>query len=206
MAEQAMEERIAPDTTVEPAIALVAAVRAGEVGATAALFDRYGSYVERILVRLLGQHDPDLEDLLHEVFIECFTSLDRLVDPSRFKPWLAQIAVFTARTAIRRRKRKRWLTFLAPWDVPERASMPTDHAQKQLVDRLYRALDDLAPDDRIAFSLRFLEQMTVAEAAEITGVSPATLKRRLVRARDNLRRALGVELPIVASKDGEESP
>ncbi len=186
--------------------ALVADLRAHRPGAAAALFDRYGTYVERILARVLGHLDPDLEDVLHEVFAHCLEDIHKLTDPARLRPWLAQVAVFTARTVIRRRKRRRWLSYLVPWELPETAAPPVDHGERQLASRLYEALDQLPADERIAFALRFLEDMTVAEAAEAAGCSPATLKRRLVRARDAMRKAVAVDVDSGCFELAPEEP
>jgi RNA polymerase sigma-70 factor, ECF subfamily len=146
--------------------------------------------VERILVRLLGHTDPEVEDVLHESFAHCFANLAKLSDPDRLKGWVAQIAVTTARMTIRKRRRRRWLSYLAPWQVPERASPSVDHAGRQLAERLYQVLDRLPSDERIAFALHVVDEMTLAETAEATGVSIATLKRRLARAREAVRRAI----------------
>jgi RNA polymerase sigma-70 factor, ECF subfamily len=185
---------------------LVRDLREKRPGAGAALFDRYGSYVERILARVLGHTDADLEDVLHEVFAHCLEDIGKLSDPMRLKPWLGQVAVFTARTVIRRRRRRRWLSYLVPWEMPEAAEPPVDHAERQIADRLYRALDRLPADERIAFALRYLEEMTITEAADVAGVSPATLKRRLVRARETMRNAIQLDSDAghfeLAAEDG----
>ena len=49
--------------------------------------------------------------------------------------------------------------------------------------RVYRLLEHLPVDERIAFGLRFMDGMGLRETAELCGVSPATIKRRLGRAQ-----------------------
>jgi RNA polymerase sigma-70 factor, ECF subfamily len=77
-----------PDTDA----ALVEALRAGRPGASAALFDRYGVHVRRVLVRVLGA-DREIADLMHEVFVQVLESVHRLEDVRAFKGWSARAGV-----------------------------------------------------------------------------------------------------------------
>src|SRR5688500_11996384 len=90
---------------------LIRRLCAGDRWAERALIDRYAAHVERILMRILGGH-PDLDDLTQEVFVRAFERLDELHDPPALPRWLGAIAVFVAREAIRRKKRRQWLIFL----------------------------------------------------------------------------------------------
>src|SRR5262245_6669407 len=87
---------------------LVAAVSAGHAGAGQALFDMYAGYVRKVLLRVLGM-DPEISDLVQDVFVVALESLHRLENPRALRGWLAQIAVFQARHYIRRRKQWRIL-------------------------------------------------------------------------------------------------
>jgi RNA polymerase sigma-70 factor, ECF subfamily len=161
--------------------ALVEALRAGDAGASGALFDRYAPLVQRVLARVLGL-DPELPDLLHDVFVEALSSIDRLDEPSRLRPWLTSIAVFVARGCIRRRKRRRWLRYLG-WDEPvdPPAQAPAGPAAVAL-SLTYAILGRMPDDERIAFSLRIIDGMELTEAAQACSVSLATIKRRIARA------------------------
>ena len=90
--------------------------------------------------------------------------------------------MFTARKAIRRRRRKRWLTFFA--DVPEPAAgAPWAGPELQEAARcVYRILERIPVDERIPFSLRMLEDLDLEATARACGMSLATVRRRLVRA------------------------
>lgn len=161
---------------------LVAALRAGRISAKAALFDRYARHVQRVLSRVLGP-DPDIPDLLQDVFVSALESIDRLSDPNALRPWLARIAVFTARGRIRRRVRWR---FIRSEPLEELTEIEANLASAEVSEALratYRALEQLPPDERIAFALRFIDGMELTEAAAACGVSLATIKRRLVRAQ-----------------------
>ncbi len=166
------EECVRADAT------LVESLASGDPGAPALLFDAYGKYVERLLVRVLGS-DPELEDLLHEVFAQALANIGQLRDPARLKGWLTRMTVFVARGALRRRQRHRWLVFLPDEDLPPQRAPSSSPEVRDLLERVFAVLARLHPNQRVAFSLRYVEGMTLPEAAEAAGISLATFKRWL---------------------------
>ena len=160
---------------------LVALLRAGHPNAKAKIFDRYGEYVERLLIRVMG-NGPDVEDLLHDVFMQTFISVHTLKDASRFKAWLTRLTVNTARSAIRKKSRSRWLVFLPHHEVPEVHADTASSEEVTVV--VYRVLRKIRnADDRVAFTLRHLDGMTLQAVADATGCSLATVKRRVERGK-----------------------
>lgn len=174
---QNFDERTQVRPVRDPA-ALVEMVRGGHVGGTDALFAAFGRYVERLLVRVLGP-DPEIEDLLHEVFAEALSNIGKLRDPERLKPWLTRITVNVARGALRKRKRRRMLVFVQPEELGEHPSVAASPEATDLIERVFDVLQALRPNHRLAFCLRYIEGMTLPEAAEAAGVSLATFKRWL---------------------------
>jgi RNA polymerase sigma-70 factor (ECF subfamily) len=161
---------------------LVLALRARHPDAGTQLFDRYAPHVRRVLVRVMGP-DSEILDLVHDVFVTALESVHRLMDPKALRAWLTQIAVFTARARIRRRVRGRILRFLPFGDLPEPELPPADFEASQAMQAVYRVLDGLDTDQRIAFALRFIAGMELTEVAASCNVSLATIKRRLARAQ-----------------------
>lgn len=160
---------------------LVAGLRARNPAAEAALFDRYANLVQRVLVRIMGP-DPELPDLMHDVFVSAYESIHSIREAVTLPEWLRSVAVFVARNAIRRRTRRRWLSFVAPQELPELPAVTRDPAADELLVALDRVLGRMNVDERIAFVLRYFEEMTLPEVAEACRVSLATAKRRLARA------------------------
>lgn len=175
--------KVVPLRAAQDDAALVEAIRAGRKGADAALYDRHAPYVRRVLLRVLGR-DGEFDDALQEVFVRALSSLHRLDDPSRVRAWLASIAVVTAKDVIRRRKRRSWLRYFTPERVPEVASAGASNEAREELRAVYAILDEMNADERIVFALRFIEKMTLEEVADACGVSLATGKRRLKRARE----------------------
>ena len=122
--------------------AIVAGLKERNPGAAAALYDRYADHVQRVLARILGV-DPDLEDLLHEVFVQALGSAASIEDGDRLKGWLTIVTVHTARAHIRRRVRRRWLQFWEPAAVPEVPVTGADHEARDLVRSMYGVLERL---------------------------------------------------------------
>lgn len=162
---------------------LVEKVGAGDAAAMATLFDVHAEMVERILARILGRgRDVDLADLIQDVFVRALEGIGRLSDPRLLRPWIAGIAVRTARETIRARARRKWLRFLPGYEVPEVATPPLDDEAREALRSAYAILDSLTSDDRIAFCLRNIEGMELLDVARACGTSVSTVKRRLERA------------------------
>ena len=172
------------DDAVDEA-ALVKAVLAGDVRARATFFDLHAGLVQRVLARALGA-DGELEDLLHDVFVEAFASLRGLRDPRAIRAWLVGVAAHTARRCIRRRQRGRWLLFLGEAELPE-PSLPLGEDAYGELRTIHQLLGRLGVDEQLVFSLRWLEGMRVDEVAEACALSLSTTKRRLAAAERRFR-------------------
>lgn len=186
---------------------LVEAAVRGDEAAAGEIFDRHAPRVRRVLARVLGP-DGDLQDLVQDVFVFALRDLSKVRDPDALGAWLTGVAVHTARRAIRKRTRWRWIRFFAPEDVPEQPSDGHDHDASEALVATFRILDRLPADERIAFSLRFLDGMELTEVAAACDVSLATVKRRLRRAEDTFRAAAAND-PALRDRlhtDTEEGP
>jgi RNA polymerase sigma-70 factor, ECF subfamily len=161
--------------------ALVEGLRARTPAALSAFHERFSGHVLRVLARVLGS-DRDLADAHHDAFVRALSSLDTLRDPGALKAWITSVAVFTARTCIQRRTRRKWLVFFAPDEVPPIVARPHDGEVHEALRATYRALERLPADERIPFALRRIEGMDLQEVADACSVSLATIKRRLARA------------------------
>lgn len=162
--------------------ALVASLLARHPLARGALFERHAPHVRRVLLRVLGL-DQEILDLLQDVFVTAMSSIGSLEDPRALRPWLTSIAVRHARSLIRKRSRRRVLSFVDGRELDRHlaASSPADLHEP--VRALYDILKRMPADERIAFALRFVDGMDLYEVAAACKVSRATVSRRLERAR-----------------------
>jgi RNA polymerase sigma-70 factor (ECF subfamily) len=168
-------------SSYEDDAALVAGLHRGESAARVALVERYEPLVERLVAGALGI-DAEIADVIQDVFVAVFQGIKSLKDASALRSWIATLAVFTARGRIRRRRRWRWIHFLAPEDVPEVPVTGPQGETNEAVRATYKVLDSFPPDERMAFTMRFVSEMQLTEVATACKVSLATIKRRLARA------------------------
>jgi RNA polymerase sigma-70 factor, ECF subfamily len=152
------------------------------------LFRRYSSYVAAIAYRLLGREE-DVDDTIQEVFLAAVRGVHAVRDPAAVRAWLARVTVRAARQRLRKRRLRSFLGLDEPatYDaVVDRGATPE---QRALVARVYRVLDALPANQRIAWSLRYIEGEALENVASLTGCSLATAKRRISAAAVELEEA-----------------
>ena len=136
----------------------------------------------------------DVEDVVQDVFLRGFRELASLREPERLGSWLTASAVHRVHKIFRRRRLQRLLgerLVVHAAIEPEQAhagATPETRAELALLDR---ALDALDEHDRMAWVLRHLLGHQVAEVAELTRCSLATVHRRLARAQAHVQAAFG---------------
>ena len=168
---------------------VVQAVLAGDVDAYGALVSRYAAEYMRFAVRMLGTRE-DADEVLHTAFYRAYQHLGSCQDPTRFGAWLYRIVVNECRTrASRRGRRERRLVRDEAPRAQLAASDRTD-GQFALREELQRAIDCLPVDQREAFVLKYVEELSYEEMSEITGAGISALKMRTKRACDRLREIL----------------
>ena len=160
---------------------LVAGLRAGETWATPALVERYGRHVRRILTRVLGTQDSEHADVFQEVMSGAWEGIAQLKDPGALKAWLTRIAVFTARNALRSRRRRRWISFFE--NVPDVEAAWAGPELQEAARAVYQIFDRIPVDERIPFALRMLDDQDLEATADACGMSLATVRRRLAKAQ-----------------------
>jgi RNA polymerase sigma-70 factor, ECF subfamily len=159
--------------------ALVHALKRGEAGAPGRLYDRHAEAVQGMVYRLLGR-DTELDDIVQEVFIYALYSIDKLREPAALKAWLLGVAVGKVRSHLRRRFRRRWLSFLPQEELPDPPA-PSPEPQAELTRDVCGILDHLPADERIALVVHRIEGLPLHEAAKACSMSLSTFKRRLAK-------------------------
>lgn len=152
------------------------------------VFRRYAPYVAAVAHRLLGR-DADVDDTVQEVFLVAVRGLAGVRDPSAVKSWLARIAVRVARRRLQMRRFKTYLGMDDPSAYDTVADSQASPEQRTLLARVYRVLDGLPADQRIAWTLRHIEGEQLESVAVLAGCSLATAKRRIAAATTALEEA-----------------
>jgi RNA polymerase sigma-70 factor, ECF subfamily len=165
--------------------AIVGRVVAGDIEAYEVLVRRYYDRCLRYAYRMLG-NDADARDVVQDAFVRAYRGLRSYRDDGRFDAWLFRILLNRCRTAsARRARRSQVFVPLEPLGVEAAAEMGTDTVL--IREEIGKALGALQPSAREAFLLKYVEDMTYEQMADLTGDSVSALKMRVKRARDELR-------------------
>jgi len=149
--------------------------------------------VNATLWRLLGP-DTDHDDLVNEAFLRIIGGIHRVREAERLSSWVMTVTVNVVRDELRKRStRRRFFRRLGPGEAEDQPTAPTDHEGRRLVERAFALLSRLSTEDRLAFSLRYVDQRTLPETAALCDCSLATVKRRIARAQRRFRRLAAAE-------------
>lgn len=169
----------------------VARVLKGDREAFAVLVTRHRTRGLRYAYHLLG-NTQDAEDAVQESFLRAYRALGRCRDPERFDAWFFRILVNRCRTWGARRKTLERREIADPdGAITGRVEPRADGLGWK--DAIGRALAELPPDQREAFLLRHVEDVSYEEMSGMTGAGISALKMRVKRACDALRHRLRSE-------------
>jgi RNA polymerase sigma-70 factor, ECF subfamily len=168
---------------------LIAQILAGDVESFRVLVHRHRDMCTRFAVRMLGSH-ADADDVLQSAFMRAYRGLSKCRDRERFGGWLYRIVLNECRT-FASRQRQRDLRFVNDAELIDRAEAKTDDAPAEdMSEQIEFALAKLPVEQREAFLLKYVEEMSYEDMSAATGVSVPALKMRVKRASDTLRRLL----------------
>ena len=167
--------------------AWIDAAATGDVEAFRKLYDRYFDYVSRQVGRVMGP-GGELEDVVQEVFVQVFRSLDSYRHESAFSTWLYRLTYNVTISHLRKKPRT---VELADWrPLREPASAWSKLEARDMCRVLYAALEQVSTDHREAFLLYEVEGMKLREIAELTGDSINTVAARVRRTRERMQTVL----------------
>lgn len=179
--------RVIERPTPEDEGELVAACLAGDPQAQRALFRREFARVNATIYRILGP-TREVDDLVQETFIAVFRGLAKFRGESRLATWIDRIAVRVALDHVRTRGRVPVPLGVIDSDVADHSIPDAQAHARDGLRRLYNALAQLSPEQRIAFSLYAIDGRSIAEVAKLVGTSQVTAKLRIWRARRELEK------------------
>jgi RNA polymerase sigma-70 factor (ECF subfamily) len=176
---------------MEPADAdIVRRVRDGDVDAYRLLVDRHYRRCLRFAARMLGNR-VDAEDAVQDTFIRAYRFLDRYEERNRFGSWLMHILVNECRAMLDRERHARHsvVGFDVVPDIPA-GDESENGSRRDLATDLNAALARLEPKHREAIILKYANDLTYEDMAEVTGLRVSALKMRVKRAREHLEALL----------------
>jgi RNA polymerase sigma-70 factor (ECF subfamily) len=171
---------------------LVACLRAEQLAALGALFDRHYAQVYRTAYAIT--RDPAVaEDITQDCFLKLHQYAHRIDTTLPLQPWLYRVTVNLSYTWIsRRQKRRVSIEALVDQLMSPPGSAP-DHLAEQgeTIRRVRQAVGELPFNQRVVVVLHYLSGLNLDEIADILDCPVGTVKSRLYYARENLRRRLG---------------
>ena len=179
---------------------LVQRAKEGDAGAFELLYARYHARVYRLLYGMLGNRE-DAVDLTQEVFVRAWIELPRLQIEKTLYGWLRRTAINLGIDHLRRNRLVRFQSLDASfdddesepfeWQLPDETQDVQAAAElSELQDCLQRALQQLTTIHRVVVVLHYIEEVPVEEIAQQLSIPVGTVKSRLARAREALRRHL----------------
>lgn len=183
---------------------LVKAARGGDRRAYDLLVSRHQDAVYNLAYRMTGNRDDALE-LSQEALLKAWNALDRFSGNSSFFTWLYRIAINTALSARRKKRRRKGQVSMevlggagddeATMQLPDPSPGAEDEAERQERRRLVQqAIGELDDEFRVVVVLRDIQQLSYDEISRFLDLPVGTVKSRIFRARTELKERLSVLL------------
>lgn len=167
---------------------LIQRIVAGDKQLFSVLVDRYKNKVYGIM-RGMGASHPDAQDLAQDTFIRIYRYLPSRREGSSFSSWVYTIAVNRMRDFIREKK-----PVMSPVDQGiEPVSNETPEKRvlhKEMQREIYRQLEQLPESYRLVLLLKYTNELSYEEIADITGMSSTKVRNALYRGKKTLRKQM----------------
>lgn len=180
---------------------LIERVRGGEPEAFYELVRPHERGIFMAAFSILG-NEADAEEVVQEAILKAFKAIGRFRGESKFSTWIIQITINEARMKLRKDRRHLYESLdesrkgedegdYIPRDFADWREIPSEALESaRLRAALRKGLEALGPKYRQVLVLRDIEHLSIADTAVLMGITEATVKTRLLRARLMMRDAL----------------
>ena len=177
MAEPIIDERV------------IKACQQGDREAFRLLFETYKDRVFSIAAYSFGGDEIAASDVSQQIFLKLMTTIGQFRGDSAFTTWLYRLVVNAC--SDEQRKRRRFLPF-GEWTpmnkIEDRRPQEKHYAKLEVADSVQAAIKQLSPNLRMPNLLKYVEGLSYEEIAVTLGISIGTVKSRIARGREELRR------------------
>lgn len=168
--------------------------------------------VYNLVLRMVGSRE-DAFDLAQETFIKAWHAISLFQFDSKFSTWLCRIASNTCIDFLRKERKRKMISLTvlddedAQYEIPvadsrmDPAEITQERWDRQVV---YDALQSLPAEYRTVLSLRAIEDMSYEEIGDVLDLKQGTVKSRIARAREKLRRELCGNFSLNHTSDKEK--
>lgn len=180
---------------------LIQQLREGNEQAFKTLVETYQDLVYNTAIGIV-QNAEDAEDVSQEVFIKVYRSVHTFKGESKISTWLYRITVSSALDHLRSKKSKKRFGFLQRLfgdgneplhELPDFYHPGVALDQKENAARLFKAIDRLPENQKVAFTLNKLEDLSYQEVGEVMNISISAVESLMHRAKQNLKKILDKE-------------
>jgi RNA polymerase sigma factor (sigma-70 family) len=142
------------------------------------------------------QNEEDAEDTAQEVFMKVYEAIDSFKEESKLSTWIYRITVTKSMDLIRRKKRKKRFAFIQSLygknddviiDPPDFFHPGVSLENKENAAVLFKAIDQLSPNQKIAFVLNKIEGLSYVDIGEVMTLSDSAVDALLQRAKKKLQ-------------------
>ena len=176
----------------QPDLGVLRKAQRGDERAFSLILRAYETPVFNYVLRLVGGNRSLAEDLTQEVFLRVYQGLPKFSLRSKFTTWLFQVTknrvLDELRASERRPRSVVALDDIAPLEVLD---APIERLEE--IDALWRTVEDLSTDLKMALLLRDVVGLSYTEIADSLEITLATVKWRIYKAREEVQLALGRE-------------
>jgi RNA polymerase sigma-70 factor (ECF subfamily) len=182
-------------------IELIQGLRRGDETAFRFLVDNYQDRVFNTAIGIV-QNAEDAEDVAQEVFIQVYRSIHSFKAEAKLSTWIYRITTTRSLDLLRSRKSKKRFGFVQRlfgdgneplFELPDFNHPGVALDQKENSAKLFKAINKLPENQRLAFTLHKLEDLSYQEISEIMKTSVAAVESLMHRAKQNLRKMLEKE-------------
>ena len=181
----------------EKLVAVVSAAQRGEESAAAELFEIFQSDIYYFILKTVNNDRELAEDLTQDTFMEILETIHKLEEPAAFVTWSKQIAYHKCTAYFRKRKdllvdenEDGYSVFDTIEETNEEFIPDAALEQEDLKNTIMGMIRELPEEQRAAIILRYFNEVSVKEIAEIQGVSEGTIKSRLNYARKAIKQSV----------------
>jgi len=170
---------------------VISKVLNGEKAMYEIIVRRYNPYLYKIGRSYNYSHD-DTQDLMQDTSIDAYKSLDKYEGRSNFKTWISRIMLNNCfrkkeKSSFKKEVMEEFNEHSTPLFAAAENKTATIVHSRELGTIIEQALDNIPLDYKMVFTLREMNQMSVAETSELLQISEANVKVRLNRAKEMLR-------------------
>lgn len=165
-------------------IQIIQKTLAGDQQAYSSLVSKYQNYMYTVCLNIL-KNKPDAEEATQDTFIKAYKKLATYKDESKFSSWLYKIAYRNCLDMLRKRKNTTDIDEVA-YGLADSGNVSGELEQDEMKQQIRAAIKELNPREAGLITMFYLEELSVKELAETTGMQLSNVKVILFRARIKL--------------------